>query len=63
MALTLLKEVNKFKTSIFSFCLCVLCIVYAIKIIKKKSAFNKHILLQGYIRFPTTILNFLYLLQ
>ena len=44
MALTLLKEVNKFKTSIFSFCLCVLCIVYAIKIIKKKSAFNKHIL-------------------
>ena len=44
MALPLLKEMNRFKTTILSFCVCVFCVVYAINIIKRKRTFNKHIL-------------------
>ena len=44
MCLLLLKEMNRFKTSILSFCVCVFCVVYAINIIKRKRSFNKHVL-------------------
>ena len=44
MALPLLREMNRFKTTILSFCVCAFCVVYAINIIKRKRTFDKHIL-------------------